>query len=256
MRLFGSKPPIEPDEFEWLLACFAWLDKELGKRNGDTGFRPGLILPNDPELMAASTAPQMFDVVKRATGLGNWHCQLEKGDVRREMPSTGLATGPHSQSFALGTFQVEGNTPIIRYDPALLKNPDALVATFAHELSHLLIHSLGMPPGGHELEEHATDCTAVYLGFGVFLANSARNFSQFTDGAMQGWQSNASGYLSENALVTALAIFEKRFSGDASAQSHLKPYLQSVYRKAHKYLQKKHSDLTADLSRLDLSVWA
>ncbi|WP_156423699.1 hypothetical protein [Erythrobacter sp. YT30] len=256
MGLFGPKLPIEKDEFEWLMACFAWLDREIGQRSGPDGFRPHLILPDDPELMAATTAPQMFDVVKRAAGLEQWHCQLEKGEARRELVNTGLDTGPFSQNSALGTFSVEGNTPIIRYDPELLHKPDALVATFAHELSHLLIHSLGMPPGGHELEEHATDCTAVYLGFGVFLANSARNFSQFTDGAMQGWQSDTSGYLSENALVTAVAIFEKRFSAPAGAEHHLKPYLKSVHRKAHRYLAKKHTDLASELSEMELSAWA
>ncbi|MEM7779796.1 MAG: hypothetical protein AAF697_05310 [Pseudomonadota bacterium] len=137
-----------------------------------------------------------------------------------------------------------------------MRDPDALVATLAHELSHLVIHTLGMPPGGNALEEHATDCMAVYLGFGVFLANSARQFAQFNDGAMQGWSSQTSGYLSENALVTALAIFEKRFASSRDTAPALKDYLRKVYYKAEAYLTKHHPDLRAELAAMDLNEWA
>ncbi len=256
MGLFGPSPPIDRDEFEWLLACFAWIDRTLGKRDGVDGFAPQLVLPDDPGLKSASTASDLFVAVKRAAGLESWECRLEKGAAQRERVDTGLATGLFSQSSALGTFSVEGNTPVIRYDPALLRQPDALVATFAHELAHLVIHSLGMPPGGEALEEHATDCMAVYLGFGIFLANSARNFGQFNDGAMQGWESKTSGYLSENALVTAIAMFERRFDGAAQSKDALKDYLKPVYRKAKRYLDKRHPDLRADMANLDLNEWA
>jgi len=256
MGLFGPSLPIARDEFEWLLACFAWLDQSLKERVTQGGFAPQLMLPNDPALMSASSASDLFLAVKNAAGLGRWECRLEQGEPRRKALVTDLATGPFSEKSALGTFSIEGNTPVIRYDPTLLRNPDALVATFAHELSHLLIHTLGLPPGGEALEEHATDCAAVYLGFGVFLANSARNFSQFTDGAMHGWQSEASGYLSENALVTALAIFEARFEGRDGAEPALKDYLRASYRKAGRYIEKKHPSLKQELSSIDLTDWA
>lgn len=256
MGLFGPSLPIDREEFDWLLACFAWFDRTLGQRDLADGFQPRLVLPNEEELKAASTASELFLAVQRAAGLEAWECRLEKGEARRENIDTGLATGATVNSSALGTFSVEGNTPVIRYDPTLLQNPDALVATFAHELSHLLIHTLGTPPGGEALEEHATDCMAVYLGFGIFLANSARNFTQFSDGAMQGWSSETSGYLSENALVTALAIFEKRFATEDDATVALKDYLRPAHRKASKYLKKRYPDLKIDLSKTDLSVWA
>jgi hypothetical protein len=256
MGLFGPSLPVERDEFDCLLACFAWIDRTLGARDGTDGFAPRLVLPHDPDLVSAAAAKDLFEAVKHAAGLEQWPCRLEKGETRRAAISTGLATGITSQKSALGTFSIEGNIPVIRYDPALLRQPEALVATFAHELAHLVIHSLGMPPGGAALEEHATDCMAVYLGFGVFLANSARQFSQFEDGAIQGWQSETSGYLSENALVTVLAMFERRFATNEDAAATLKPYLRSVHGKAHKYLAKHHSDFGATLDAVELSVWA
>ena len=51
--------------------------------------------------------------------------------------------------------------------------PESLISTFAHEFAHYLIHSVDAPtPGGEELEEHATDLVAVFMGFGVFLAST------------------------------------------------------------------------------------
>lgn len=256
MGLFRPSPPIDREELDWLLACFAWIDRTLGERDRADGVTPELVLPNDPDLLAASTAPELFEQVKRKAGLEEWECRLEKGEARREPIDIGVAAGYTQSSSALGTFSIEGNTPIVRYDPALLRNPDALIATFAHELSHLLIHTLGMPPGGETLEEHATDCMAVYLGFGVFLANSARNFSQFSEGGMQGWSSQTSGYLSENAIVTALAIFEQHFETAKSGKDALKDYLRPVHRKAQRYLNKRHPNLSDELGNIDLSVWS
>lgn len=256
MGLFGPSLPIDRDEFEWLLACFAWIDRTLGERDHADGFVPRLVLPSDSAIASATTASELFDAVRLAAGLETWECRLEKGEPRRERIETGLPVDAYSDNHAVGTFHIDGNTPVVRYDPGLLRDPDALVATFAHELAHLVIHSIGVPPGGETLEEHATDCMAVYLGFGVFLANGARNFSQFSDGAMQGWSSRTAGYLSENALVTALALFERRFDCRADIEAALKPYLRPVHRKARRYLERRHPDLKGDLAAVDLAGWA
>lgn len=256
MGFFGPSLPIDREEFDWLLACFAWLDRTLGERDRSDGFVPRTFFPDDPLFTTAGTASELFEAIKSAAGLEQWQCRLEQGDTAHDPVETGLPYERQGESSALGTFSVEGNTPVIRYDPALLRDPDALIATLAHELAHLVIGSLGIPPGGALLEEHATDCTAVYMGFGLFLANNARSFGQFSDGAMSGWSSETRGYLSENALVTAQVVFERRFQNEVRAVDALKPYLQSVYRKAVKYMDKNVPDMTAKLDEIDLSTWA
>jgi hypothetical protein len=220
------------------------------------GFTPQLALPNNELFIQAKTASDLFNAVKEIAGLADWHVILEKGEAREAQSSPSLVEGAFSENYALGTFSVEGNTPVIRYNPSLLKNPDALIATFAHELAHLLIDGIGNPPGGHDLHEHATDCAAVYLGFGIFLANGARNFEQFQEAGMHGWRADASGYLSENTLVTALAIFEDVFGISKGSEDFLKSYLKSDYSKAKRYLAKYHPNLAADLVSFDLSEWA
>lgn len=256
MGLFGPSPPINRDEFEWLFACFAWLDRKLGERDPSARYVPVLSLPREPEFLSARTAEQMFELVKRRAGLQDWECRLEQGDAAPPPIGAVGAVGEYSQKSTLGTFSVEGNTPVIRYTPELLQDPVGLAATFAHELAHLVIHSLGIPPGGEALEEHATDCAAVYLGFGVFQANSARHFSQFSDGEYHGWSASASGYLSESALVTALALFEARFELPDYANAELKDYLRPAHFKAQKYLAKRHPNLKTDIEAVDFSDWA
>jgi hypothetical protein len=254
LGLFSIKPPIDLDEFEWLLACFAWLKNELKRASGDD-FVPGHLSPDQASFRQARTAQELFDAVKALAGLSDWHCELEQGEARRAPPATTLA-GAWSEKFALGTFSVEGNTPVIRYDPELLRNPDALIATFAHELAHLLVRSLGVPPGGGALEEHATDCAAVYLGFGLFLANSARQFEQFQDLGMHGWRSSSSGYLSEGALATATAIQLRLFGhSEQPSRQALKPYLAKDFSKALRYIDKRFEDLPAEMDTLDYSEW-
>ncbi|MEM8725808.1 MAG: hypothetical protein AAGE86_09845, partial [Pseudomonadota bacterium] len=135
--------------------------------------------------------------------------------------------------------------------------PDALAATFAHELCHFLLIDAGDPPGGPDLLEHATDCAAVYIGFGVPLANSARTFEQWSDGQMFGWRSSANGYLSEQSLVTATALFAALHGYDANqGLPGLKPYLRGDLKKASKAIARSHPDLPASLSSIDLLDWS
>jgi hypothetical protein len=254
LGLFSVRPPIDIDEFEWLLACFAWLKEQLQRTSAD-GFVPGGYSADEPSLRQARTALELFDAVKALAGLSHWHCELEQAEARRAPVTTAMA-GAWSEKFALGTFSVEGNTPVIRYDPDLLRDPDALVATFAHELAHLHVHSLGVPPGGSTLEEHATDCTAVFLGFGVFLANAARQFEQFQDRGMHGWRSSLSGYLSESSLTTATAIQLRLFGHPEQAvRRALKPYLAKDFSKALRYIDTRFEDLPTAIGTHDYSEW-
>ncbi len=248
MRLFAPKPPIDRDEFDWLVASFAWLRAVLD----DRAVRPAFVLPGDPVLAAATTGPELFAAVRDLAGMADWPCRLEQVEA--------FDTGDHrivqEGRSACGTFSIEGGEAVIRYDAGMLHDPDALTATFAHELCHYLLLGRGDPPGGPDLLEHVTDCAAVYIGFGVFQANAARHFEQWQDGTWAGWRSSTAGYLSEQALVTAVAMFAALHGYDArGAEQALKPYLRGDLRKACKALAHRHPDFAAALEALDLTQW-
>jgi len=262
--MFGlGKPrfPVDADEVEWLVACLAWLTREFAAA-GPLETRP-MILPDDhfyPPSRATghARAVELFERTKAHAGMRDWPCDLRAGDADRERSVALGHALRHHQSAPLGTFGYADGRYYITYNPTSLVQPQTLVATFAHELSHYLLHTAKTPPpGGSALAEHATDMGAVYLGFGIFMANSAKNFSQFQSGGEQGWEMRGAGYLSENALVTALAMMARLTTADAAAvERELKPYLRGLFRKTLAATDRAYPDLPSALEAVDLSEWA
>lgn len=260
LGLFKAKPPVGEDEFEWLLASFAWPMREFG---GIERLRATpLVLPTTaffPRSTVAghARALELFGQVKAIAGMADRQCDLFAGAASREMRvATGLALKHHSHQPA-GTFGYRDGRYYVTYNPSELARPEALIATFAHELGHYLLHdAITRPPGGAELEEHATDLASTFLGFGVFSANASKEFRQFQNYGEIGWQMQTLGYLSELAHVTALAIFI-RLSGaePAAAERALKAYLRAPLRKALAAIDRRHGDLATALAAIDLSDW-
>lgn len=193
-----------------------------------------------------------FDAVKKYAGMEEWPCRLEKQDEdlnTQVAPTLAVQNAPKTP---LGTFEAkENNEIVITYNPELVNNPMQLVATYAHELSHYLTGSgQEEPPGGWENWEFATDIAATFLGFGIFMANSAFNFNQFTEVDSQGWQYSRNGYLSEEEHIYALAIFlGLQGISDGAALSHLKPNLKALLKKALAEISR--SELISELKAVE-----
>lgn len=259
--LFGPKLPIDQDELEFQLATFKWLRREFGGSGAGS-----LVLPMPaffPSVRGGRADPRaLFDDVRRAAGMEEWPCRLEAGAAERPVEAGNAHLLRHEGTPPpCGTFRVEegpaGRHAVITYNPSMASDPVGLAATFAHELGHyLMATAAGTPPGGWDLHELHTDLAAVHLGFGIFLANSARNFSQFQSGGESGWSSRWQGYLSEGALVTALVIAERLGGRDPMAAApFLKNYLQSDLRKANAGLAKLHPGMKAAVEAVDLAAY-
>lgn len=131
----------------------------------------------------------------------------------------------------------------ITIDAALTQKPTNLIATLAHELGHALHNRMPMPYDGEaELYELFTDLTAVYFGYGIFLANSRFEFAS----SSIGWQSNGAGYLPETDLVFATVLFMRiKNIPIETAKTHLKPRLHKMLDKAFKQLARYEADIDA-----------
>ena len=260
--LFGSRLPIDEDELEFQLASFKWLQRQFGAIV-DTP----LILPTPEYFPSIESnrrvgARQLFNDVRRAAAMEDWPCELEAGESDRPIDAGNAHLlrheGPNSPC---GTFRIEdglaGRHAVITYNPEMEHDQTGLVATCAHELGHyLMATSPGDPPGGWDLHELHTDLAAVYLGFGIFMANSARSFSQFQDGNYSGWSARTQGYLGEGALVTATAIYQRLAGRDPSdAAPYLKDYLRKDLRKSGSALSKRFPDMAAAVEAIDLAEY-
>lgn len=263
MGLFGPKLPINDDEFEWQLACIKWLLDGLG--GIERHDRAPLVTPTvDCFPNSAKTghnrALELFEQVRLLAGVEDQDFVIEAGAASRDAKVQAGVALVHDSHPPLGTYRVEERSqaayqPIITYNPALIDDPAALVATFAHELAHWVLDGFEtLPPGGRELGELATDITAVFLGFGIFLANNAKSFAAYQTFDEMGWSSSQSGYVSEGGLVTALAMAERLAGRDPlAATAWLKPHLAADLKKADRYLAKRHPDLAVTVMAVDLA---
>ena len=253
MPLFAPKPVLDEGTTEWVFAAYAWALESFGS---DIFFQhTPLILPNDqffPDRIEEGddVAETLFSRVREYAGMADWPCRLvaQEKDANPAVAPAVLIQG--APSGPAGTFRVGGkhNDVQITYNPSQLRQPEALIATFAHELSHYLAHSAEKePPGGRDFEEYATDLLAVFLGFGVFLANSAFTFQQYTGVDSQGWSAQRQGYLSEVQLTYALAIFAALKEIDRGS---IEPHLDRNLRKVLKNSLKELAGRTEDMDRL------
>jgi hypothetical protein len=261
LSLFGPRLPVDDDELEFQLATFKWLAREFGPPAGTLVLPTPQAFPPSPNKGEARVA-DLFGHVKNAAGMADWPCELRVGAGERPAQvGTGLLLRHEGASPPCGTFQVTGEDGrqkvVITYNPSLQDDPAALIATFAHELAHYLMSSAASdPPGGWDLHELHTDLAAVHLGFGLFLANSARSFAQYQSAGEMGWSARTQGYLSEGALVTALVIVERLGGRDPlAAGPYLKDYLEKDLRRTVKALAKRHHDIVTAVEDVNLSEY-
>ncbi|HEY0863174.1 MAG TPA: hypothetical protein VGD97_03650 [Lacunisphaera sp.] len=222
----------------WLYENYLWLEANLPKRTD--GSSAQLILPL-PEFypmrntMDHAYAHSVFDATRGFMGLLEWPCMLiPQTDEERNFAAAAMAAGgiigEMPTKDAAGTFK-NGDQVEITYSPSLLREPVGLVSTLAHELCHYLLAAVkSEPPCGWPEHEPLTDLAAVHEGFGVFLANSAFNFSQWSDSQQSGWQWSKRGYLNEAELGFALGIFvvRSKIAPDIAGRL-LKPNPAAVY---------------------------
>jgi hypothetical protein len=248
---FRRRHFLRPEDEDWLLEIWAYFLRNLG---GIDDLRLSPIVTPSREFFPPTSAKgharaeHVFACVRQHARLEDWHCKLA---AQPERPKTRvgeyLVVKHDTNESPLGTFGVDGNEVLITYDPASVDNTFTLVATLAHELAHYLLGSVREePPGGEDLHEFATDLMTIYLGFGIFGANSAFNFRQHGDFMSQGWQSAGQGYLGEREWAFGLAMFlELRNDPSDTLREFLKPHIMADVQKARRYLRDRPEQLDA-----------
>lgn len=241
---FQRKPVIDSDSQEWLIDAFAW-----ALRNADAQVffnDTQLVLPTPAFFPERSTSAQemAIQVLQRVIGyahLNHWPFALVSPDSF--LPSSqiepileGDLRSQSQQQLAqvsqLPTLSLTCITP-------QLNNPEALIGSFAQGISFYLASQIKEPPpGGQECLPQALDVLAIFLGFGIMLANSAYTFKG-SCGSCYNPLANRQAALTEIDTVYSLAIFcQLKQIPSASVKPHLKKYLQSSFNKAMREIER------------------
>jgi hypothetical protein len=128
----------------------------------------------------------------------------------------------------------------ISLDEALLQRPDSLIATIAHELSHVKLL------GEKKLEQNdemLTDLTTVFFGLGIFNANCSFQFFNQTDR----WGYSNLGYLKIDEWAYVLALFAFiRHEYEPHWKQFLSKTIKSDFEKSLRYMIDNEDEIFKD----------
>lgn len=202
--LFRPMCPCDPAAKQWVEERLRWLVRQFGLH---ILLERPIVLPT-PEFFPDSwdgsptAGHRLFRRVCEYMGADADDIELEffdnlKSESMRLLDPT-YAAGTWSEGDG---FQRQG---VIRIERCGLSEPSCLVGTMAHELAHQRLLGEGRFAADAFDNELLTDLTAVYHGFGIFLANNPRK----STGELRRWpgtQLNCPEYLSEPMLGYAMS---------------------------------------------------
>lgn len=255
---FSPKLPISDDERQWVDEGFRRLEKLLGRRRM---LEARVIKPTaedfpDPyDKNSTASVEALFDRVCNymrvdRNGLALEIFPDETEELRRILPYWRGESGRQPAGLYMHALQErisEGdNGPaIVAIRSSQTKDPLSLVATVAHELGHVIL--LGQCLISPETSDHEplTDLLTVFLGMGIFNANSANRFRQYQEDRRQGWTMQRCGYLTEQIFGYALAKFTAERGEDrVEWKRHLSTNVRSYFNRSRRWLAKNPYSVT------------
>jgi hypothetical protein len=235
LRLFKSKPPLDEDQRDWADRSFKRLGTLLGAGHL---LDAAVILPTldcfpDVYDQSEEALRQMVDRVATAMHVDPSQIDVQLFESAHDLSSTLVPffSGKGPAAPAGLYFHTPDERQSIAVNASELKDPMALVAVIAHEIGHVILLRPGSVAGDEPDMEPLNDLLTIFLGFGIFTANAAFNFSQYTTNQSQGWSTKRLGYLSEPMLGYGLARYayerrEEKPDWAGFVNSNIKPYMK------------------------------
>lgn len=235
--------PIPEERREWLEHAFNWLVGAFGE---ETIMNRPVLTPHhsDFPIQYNGSHESAFKTVEIIA------CQMEidpndielffyqdgirevsTGDLGSSIFTTGEGKeGVKSSNGRYMGRQDDGKFHIALQEKNLLE-PEYMVATLAHELSHIKL--LG-EERLLENDEQVTDLNTIIFGLGIFNANAA--FASYQNFRSQGWRKL--GYLTQMDWGYALALFTQlRRENDPDWTKYLCKNVKSDFVKSYRYLK-------------------
>ncbi len=238
--LFAPSCPCDPMAKRWVEDRLRWLSRQFGLH---ILLERPVILPTDEFFPDPYDGSQ--EAVRRMFHRVCGYMEVDPDDVEVQLftdrtPGS-VAAIDLSRGFAAGTWQGgEGawSKGVVRIERSALDRPGDLVGTMAHELAHQRLLGERRADGNAFDNELLTDLTAVYHGFGVFLANNPRK----STGELRHWPGTTlrrPEYISEPMLGYALAhIAWFRDEHRPAWVKHLRWAPRAVFKEGLRFLEK------------------
>jgi len=244
-----SRPILDEESVQWLFELYEWA---LRNFDADIFFNQTvLVVPSNRYFPGQADniddmAHLIFNKVREYAALKHWPCHLTTQQSCAVQPPRIAVQGALRDMKGLEPGNVaEEDSLLILYDPRQVRNPEAIIASFAHTLAHYLgSMAQDMPPGGEENWPQVTEVLAVFMGFGLMFANSAFVYRNVTCGSCQPTTVNRSAYLSQYDITYALAIFCVLKEIPArEALKNIKKSLRPFFKKAYKDVKNRGTEL-------------
>jgi hypothetical protein len=248
-KLLKPRACLDEESTLWLFDTFAWALRNLDARvfYDETI----LVTPSNEHFPGRETsvhgmANLIFGQVKEHAGLRHWPTKLI--NMSEGMPSKSpelVIKGALRGSKGIMPDGEVSHRLLIAYNPDRLRDSEVLIADFAHVLGHYLgSMSQEPPPGGVENWPHITEVVAVFMGFGLMMANSANTVKIRSCGSCSGPAVERSNALSQYDISYALAIFSHlKDIPTKEVLVHLKKSLRPFYKKAAKELMHQTEEI-------------
>lgn len=247
--LFDKPPVVDTDSSEWIFATFGWA---LQNFDADLFYADTvLVCPTNDYFPGKANSVQgmaqiIFDRVKIYAGVSHWPTLLQDQSACRNIESQQVQIhGALRGSKGVADESIDSNQRlVIPYNPQQINNPEGMIATYAHILSHFMGQMTKVPPpGGIDYWPQATELLAIYLGFGLVFANSAYNFRGGC-GRCYNPYAQRSAYLSEVEATYALALFcQLKAIPNSEVTPHLKSHLRGIYRRSVREISGKAQEV-------------
>ncbi len=240
-------PLLDPSDIEWLHAHLAWFLSCFDRRVFSEQIQ--LVEPTPSHFPGKADslhgmAELIFGQVQQHAGCAHWPCRLLPPQAfdpttPRQVSLNGAIWGSGGQP------STGGDTLDFTYDPDLVAQPEALIASYAHAFAHhLSLMAPVPPPGGESARLRASEALAVYLGFGIMLANSSFNPRVGGCGKCHP-AADRTSYLSELETTYALALFcSFKHLPTRLPLRHLKPALRPAFKRAIKEIARNTELIT------------
>lgn len=246
---FNKQAVVDPSSSEWIFNAYGWA---LQNFDADLFYSETLLVRPTNEFFPGTVnsvhgmAESIFDRVKVYAGVSHWPTRVLDQSVCQLIESQRVKIrGPLRGPEQIADKSIEDSQRlVIPYNPQQINNPEGMIATYAHILSHHMGQMVkSPPPGGIEYWPQATELLAVFLGFGFMFANSAYNFRGGCSSCYNPY-AQRDAYLSEAEATYALALFcMLKDIPNSDVTPHLKGHLRGIYRKSIKDISGKVQEL-------------